>query len=130
MATQRSAIARPATTPAKKASQAARPVRKTVARPRAQPAQAAPATEVKPASRPKEDKPRKPKMVRDSFTMPKEEYAVIEVLKDRAAKAGRPAKKSELLRAGVALLERLSAKALVSALQALPAVKTGRPAKA
>ncbi len=76
------------------------------------------------------DKPRKPKMVRDSFTMPKPEYAVIEALKQRAAQAGRPAKKSELLRAGLRLLEGLPSAALVAALQALPAIKTGRPTKA
>ena len=73
------------------------------------------------------DKPRKPKMVRDSFTMPKGEYAVIDALKERAAQAGRPAKKSEVLRAGIQLLEGLPPAALLAALQALPAIKTGRP---
>ena len=75
------------------------------------------------------EKARKPKMVRDSFTMPKAEYAAIESLKARATQAGRPAKKSELLRAGVKLLEALPAAALIHALESLPAINTGRPAK-
>lgn len=74
-------------------------------------------------------KPRKPKMVRDSFTMPKPEYSVIDVLKARAGEAGYPAKKSELLRAGIKLLNELTPAALAAALKALPAIKTGRPAK-
>lgn len=77
----------------------------------------------------KADKARKPKIVRDSFTMPKAEYAAIDLIKERAALAGRPAKKSELLRAGIKLLGALTPTALVAALSALPEIKTGRPAK-
>ena len=69
----------------------------------------------------------KPKLVRDSFTMPKAEYAVIEQLKRRATALARPAKKSELLRAGVKALNGLSDAALLAALQAVPTIKTGRP---
>jgi hypothetical protein len=46
-------------------------------------------------------KARKDKLVRDSFTIPKVEYALIDELKRRAAKLNSPIKKSELLRAGV-----------------------------
>jgi len=53
------------------------------------------------------EKPKKIKMVRDSFTMPKAEYAVLDELKQRASLLGRPLKKSELLRAGVKLLAAL-----------------------
>lgn len=77
----------------------------------------------------KADKPRKPKLVRDSFTIPKLEYAVIEVLKERAARLGRPAKKSEVLRAGVMALQAMSDNAFLASVQAVPAIKTGRPAK-
>ena len=49
-------------------------------------------------------KPKKPKLVRDSFTIPKAEYAVLAVLKLRAGKLGHAAKKSELLRAGIKVL--------------------------
>lgn len=72
-------------------------------------------------------KPVKNKPVRDSFTMPRLEYAHIASIKQRAAQLGRPTKKSEVLRAAVALLNNLSDKDLQVALQALPSIKTGRP---
>lgn len=72
-------------------------------------------------------KVRKPKLVRDSFTFPKDEYAVIEVLKDRLAGMGQPVKKSELLRAGLKALAALSNAALKDSLRAVPSLKTGRP---
>lgn len=74
------------------------------------------------------EKPKKPKLVRDSFTIPKDEYVVLEALKQRAAKLARTAKKSELLRAGIKALADLSDAAFLSALQKVPAIKTGRPA--
>lgn len=80
-----------------------------------------------PAPADKEAKTRKPKLVRDGFTMPKDEYAAIDALKQRAATLGRPVKKSELLRAGLKLLLGLNDDALITALQALTTIKTGRP---
>lgn len=74
-------------------------------------------------------KSKKPRLIRDSFTFPKDEYALLEVLKVRAAKLGRPAKKTELLRAGIKLVAGLADGALLSALQDVPSLKTGRPAK-
>lgn len=68
------------------------------------------------------------KLVRDSFTMPRTEYAVIAQLKQRAAGLARPAKKSELLRAGVKVLAAMDDAGLLAALGAVPAIKTGRPA--
>lgn len=82
----------------------------------------------KPAKGEKADKAKKPKLVRDSFTIPKAEYAVIETLKLRAAKLGRPAKKSEVLRAGVQALASMGDAAFLAAVGAVPVVKTGRPA--
>lgn len=78
----------------------------------------------------KADKPRKPKLVRDSFTIPKDEYAVLDALKQRAARLGRPAKKSEVLRAGVQALAAMPDSAFLASVGAVPTVKTGRPAKA
>lgn len=75
-------------------------------------------------------KVKKPKLVRDSYTIPKDEYAVLSDLKQRSAKLAQPAKKSELLRAGIRALAALSDKALLAALQAVPSIKTGRPKKA
>ena len=68
-------------------------------------------------------------MVRDSFTFPKDEYSVLDALKLRAAKLGSPAKKTELLRAGVKAIAAMSDAAFLVALQAVPSLKTGRPAK-
>jgi len=78
----------------------------------------------------KADKPRKPKLKRDSFTIPKDEYAVLEALKQRAARLGKPAKKSEVLRAGVQALAAMTDAAFLASVGAVPALKTGRPAKA
>jgi hypothetical protein len=74
-----------------------------------------------------EAKREKLKLMRDSFTMPALEYAAIGELKARAAKLARPAKKSELLRAGIKLLSDMSDKQLLAALAAVPPIKTGRP---
>ena len=78
----------------------------------------------------KADKPKKPKLVRDRFTIPKTEYAMLETLKARAARVGKPARKSELLRAGIKALAALPDLAFVSALNAVPGLKADRPAKA
>ena len=73
-------------------------------------------------------KVKKPKLVRDSFTIPKAEYLVLDELKQRAARLTRPAKKSEVLRAGIKILAALSDAAFLTALEQVPAIKTGRPA--
>ena len=76
----------------------------------------------------KVDKAKKAKLVRDSFTIPKAEFLVLEELKQRATQLTRPAKKSELLRAGIKALAALSDAAFLTALEQVPAIKTGRPA--
>lgn len=81
-----------------------------------------------PAKAEKTIKGKKPKLVRDSFTIPKAEYVVLEELKQRAARLTRPAKKSELLRAGIKALLALSDAAFLTALEQVPTIKTGRPA--
>ena len=75
-------------------------------------------------------KEKKPKLVRDSFTFPKAEYEVLEAMKQRAAKLKVMVKKTELLRAGIKSLAALSDAAFLSAIAAVPSLKTGRPAKA
>lgn len=85
-----------------------------------------------PAPAPKAAAPAKPpkikaKLVRDSFTMPKTEYAVIDDLKTRAAKLAMPVKKSELLRAGIKALAAMNDAAFAAALGNVPTIKTGRP---
>jgi hypothetical protein len=69
------------------------------------------------------------KLVRDSFTMPAEEHQVIDKLKKKIRTTGSEVKKSELIRAGIALLDTLSIRALVAAINQVPNLKTGRPAK-
>lgn len=77
----------------------------------------------------KVEKPRKPKLVRDSFTIPKHEYAVIDALKKRASKASVPSKKSEVLRAGIMALASMDDAAFRAAMAGVPTLKTGRPKK-
>jgi len=71
--------------------------------------------------------PKKPKLVRDSFTIPKNEFAAIETMKTRAIALGTSVKKSELLRAGLMALQSLSDADFKAALAAVPTLKTGRP---
>lgn len=81
----------------------------------------------KPAKKPAKAEKSRPQLVRDSFTMPESDFGLIASLKAKALGARRPAKKSELLRAGLHLLSGLEAKALVAALGQLEPVKIGRP---
>ena len=69
----------------------------------------------------------RPVLVRDSFTMPEQEYAVLLEVKQACLRAGVDVKKSELLRIGVALLGQLDVPTLQGVLAALPQLKTGRP---
>jgi len=116
-----------AAAPAKKAAVAAKkvPARKPAAK-KAAPEKAArkPAAPAAPA--PVAEKP-KHKLVRDSFTIPKSEYQLLDALKLRAAALKRPTKKSELLRAGIAALNAMADKPLLDALAKVPSLKTGRP---
>lgn len=114
---------------AKKAAVAKSPVKKTppkkpVAKPPLSKAFAPARTEKAAVAQ----KTKKPKLVRDSFTIPKAEYVVLDELKQRAAMLTRPVKKSELLRAGIKRLAALPDAAFLSALEQVPTIKTGRPA--
>lgn len=110
---------------AKSASKAAQPAaaRQPAAAPAAKVAAAAPADAAR-LPRPKE------KLVRDSFTMPRSDFALIQQLKDRAMTFSHAPKKSELLRAGLHALAALPDARLQAVLQDLPALKSGRPRKA
>lgn len=117
----------PAKAPAKPA--AAKPAAKRVtAKPPAKAAKkAAPAPN---AVEPVREKARKAKLVRDSFTMPEHEYAVLGQVKKACLKAGFEIKKSELLRIGVALISQMDLATLQNVLASLPQLKTGRPQSA
>ena len=115
-------------TPAKPATSAKPTKSATTAKPvsSAQPAKPATQAKAKPVAEPKT---KKPKLVRDSFTFPKEEYQAIAALKVKALSLKHSAKKSEILRAGLMLISSLNDKAFLAALNKVPALNTGRPAK-
>lgn len=77
----------------------------------------------------KAQKPAKAKVVRDSFTMPEWDYAKLAELKRRCLNGGAHVKKSELLRAGLKMLESLPERQLLAVVAQVETVKTGRPAK-
>lgn len=72
---------------------------------------------------------KKAKLVRDSFTMPKADFDLIDRLKERALGFKQSPKKSELLRAGLHALDALSDARLKAVLGNLTALKAGRPKK-
>lgn len=72
-------------------------------------------------------KGKKDKVIRDSFTMPRNDYAKIGELKKRLQHLGLAAKKSELLRAGLHALEQLSDAQLKQRIEGVEKIKTGRP---
>lgn len=110
-----------------KKTAATRSTSASLAKPAAQPSVAKTVAKSTPA---KLEKSKKPKLVRDSFTIPKAEYAVLEQLKERAAKLAHPVKKSETLRAGIKALAAMSDTAFLASLKAVPTIKTGRPSAA
>jgi len=67
------------------------------------------------------------RVIRDSFTMPVGDYELIGVLKTRCIGLGIAVKKSELLRAGLHALARISDESLAQVVCAVESVKTGRP---
>lgn len=107
------------TPPVKKRAVTAKPILKHVAKPGIK------AAPQKAAKKPKH----KMKVVRDSFTMPQNEYAKIAEIKDICLKAKMHIKKSEVLRAGLILLAELNRGQLKRALGSLEKIKTGRPHK-
>jgi hypothetical protein len=106
--------------PAKKATAKKAAPTKSLAPSRKKPAPStsAPATKTK-----------KVKLVRDSFTMPANEYQILQDTKKASLKAGFEIKKSDLLRIGVGLLKTLSVTQLAAARAALTKLHAGRPKK-
>jgi hypothetical protein len=120
------AVGAPVEAPKKKA------VTAKAARPNTTPAKRGSPVEAEPVSVAAGQKPKrvkKEKVVRDSFTMPKSDYEKLGELKQKCLSAGVAVKKSELLRAGLLLLEAAPLAQLLEAIAAVETVKTGRPAK-
>ena len=119
----------PKTTPRKPMAAKKAPAKKAMPAAKA-PAKVPAKVPVKPAATPKPapvEVKVKHKLVRDSFTIPKVEYVVLEGLKQRAAELKRPTKKSELIRAGIAVLKQMGDKEFLAAVGTVPSLKTGRP---
>ncbi len=70
------------------------------------------------------------KRVRHGFTMSKDEYESLETLKVRLQRLSRPTKKGALLRAGIAVLTRMSDDRLAAAVGAVPSLKPARSTSA
>lgn len=133
--TTKSAAKKPAGAPAKTAPKPATKSAATTLKPAIKklPAKTAMAkVVVKPVLRTPVEKPLKPKkikLVRDSFTIPKPEYLILDNLKLRATDLKHPVKKGELIRAGIKALAAMTDQQLLVALKAVPMLKTGRPGK-
>jgi len=69
------------------------------------------------------------KLVRDSFTIPADEYKEIETLKQRLLEQGVHLKKSEILRAGLLALSSLDSDELKRVAGRVERIKPGRPKK-
>lgn len=69
------------------------------------------------------------RVIRDSFSLPANDYALIAALRERALKAGVQANKSELVRAGLRLLVEMKSEEFISAVEKIEKIKTGRPAE-
>ncbi|MGD8567425.1 MAG: hypothetical protein PVJ39_05035 [Gammaproteobacteria bacterium] len=84
----------------------------------------------------KRDKPKKTgkskdekKVIRDSFTMPENDYRLLKALKQRCLDLGIHVKKSELLRTGLHALNNMDDNQLAEMTNGIEKIKTGRPAK-
>lgn len=67
------------------------------------------------------------KMVRDSFTLPENDYALIEKIKIDCMKAGVDANKSEIIRAGLHALSSMNQNDLKTSMSLVNRIKPGRP---
>jgi hypothetical protein len=68
------------------------------------------------------------KVIRDSFTMPGADYDAISRIKRRARHLDFDTNKSEILRAGLAVLDKMPDRELLKVFEGLTKVKPGRPA--
>ncbi len=74
-------------------------------------------------------KPKKDKLIRDSFTIPESEYKVLADIKKACLDAAVEVKKSQLIRIAIAQLSNMSVPKLSAALKSLAVVQAGRPKK-
>lgn len=130
-AAKKTSAAKPAAarkTAAKSAAKPADPKPDTL--PEVMPADAAPAQQAATPDAPAPKKAKKPKPVRDSFTMPESDYALLVELKGACLAAGFEAKKSQLLRVGLGLVKAMDMARLRREIEALAPVRPNRQKKA
>jgi hypothetical protein len=109
------------------AKPAVKPAAKPIAKPAAEVVEIAKVSVKKPLA--VVEKAKKTKLVRDSFTIPEDEYTVLSELKKTLLAVGVEAKKSQLLRVGLVLLKKASEAELKKQLADLAPLKAGRPKK-
>ncbi len=77
--------------------------------------------------KPEIEMPEIPKVVRDSFTMPEEDYKLIQAIREQGLKSGVSLTKAEVLRAGLHALKSLAIEEQLIVFKSLAKVPTGRP---
>lgn len=136
------AVAKPVATPRAAPKAAPRIVAKAAAQPAAVAEPAVPDDKTPPAKavraeggkrvkaeKERHDRDRHEKVARDSFSMPASEHKRIKALRDALAQAGCEASKSEVLRAGVALLASRGLGEIINLVGELPKVPKGKRGK-
>lgn len=108
---------------------AAKPVKKAPVAAKEKVAETAKVEKTEKAPKVKKQAPKKPKLVRDSFTIPETDYALFASIKQRALTAGIEVRKGEILRAAVVTLAKLDDAELAKAIGLVERIKTGRPKK-
>ncbi|BAY08171.1 hypothetical protein [Calothrix sp. NIES-2098] len=73
--------------------------------------------------------PSEKKVVRDTFTMPADDYELIAAIQERCLQSALNVTRSEIVRAGLRMLHDLSNEELTNALKAVEKIKSGRPPK-
>lgn len=92
-----------------------------------------------PKSTPNQQEPEQPKpqkqqkqqkrVIRDSFTLPTDDYELIATIRERCLDSRITINKSEVIRAGLHALNQMSNEELVAVVESLTKIKTGRPGK-
>ncbi len=89
---------------------------------------------LEPESIPTQPEPEKPKnrkrVIRDSFTLPTDDYELITTIRERCLDNRITINKSEVIRAGLHALNEMSDEELLIVVDSLTKIKTGRPGKA
>ncbi len=70
------------------------------------------------------------RVIRDSFTLPSHDYELITTIRDRCLDNRVTINKSEAIRAGLHALNKMSSEELLTVVNSITKIKTGRPGKA